>query len=714
MTNEKMSHGISRRFWILFLVLSLVPMLSCGRYRARHERKRNEYFAEILKRVDRHWIGDDRFFEDNLLANPYPQVRQWCALALARIGSARALPLLYRASLTGDASVRAASAFAIGAIEDHDLLGMQYSKPDPETSRQLVRLLNDSSISVQMRAVEALGKMGSHPETVEIVRRLERFSCDGSPAGRSFIGYAITALARLRDPTAFPVLERLANSSDPEVRWRALDALARLEDEKASRLFIRNLDSSHPQVLAYAARGISNLDSGAANYLLRLLPPRDNRTGKPIPVSVRASAIQALGKLKNRVAIPSIKAAINADPLDEASPDQQNFAVLAAVALGEIGSAEAEPVLLPLLHSVQPAANSAVIALAKILKGNPGRFFTLVDRNRFSAPAALPAWIQSMAELGSPDAVEELNRLLVRALENPIGSQSKLLPDILKALAKANPQGLQEILGAFLRSRNAAVLSTAVAAYQPNANAKEPWIPIVEAFNGCCPGGDTEARPEILLHLAPWIGEAKVQQVLWNGLEDPDRNVRLAALALLRKSGTSVALEDPGPSTASLSDAVCLTLAASRKNSTIAIMKTTRGTLEIELFREEAPLTVADFKLMAQKGDFNGFVFEQVIPFQRIGAKDVELRTEFGRAANGEINLRPFERGSLGITPAAGKFQTGRFFIALAPQPYFDGVNTCFGRIISGIQVADRIVPGDRILGIDIKETISFLDHVQY
>ena len=152
------------RLWIPMLILSVLPALSCGRSRARHDLQRSEYFTEILKLEDRGWLGEDRFFEQNLLANPDPEVRRWCALALGRIGSRRALPMLYTAARSGDASVRAASAFAIGEIEDREVLAAQYLFPAQQTLSELSMLLDDPSRSVQMRSVEALGKCGSSPE----------------------------------------------------------------------------------------------------------------------------------------------------------------------------------------------------------------------------------------------------------------------------------------------------------------------------------------------------------------------------------------------------------------------------------------------------------------------------------------------------------------------------------------------------------------------
>ena len=78
-----------------------------------------------------------------------------------------------------------------------------------------------------------------------------------------------------------------------------------------------------------------------------------------------------------------------------------------------------------------------------------------------------------------------------------------------------------------------------------------------------------------------------------------------------------------------------------------------------------------------------------------------------GRNIGSEINMHPFERGSLGMVLKAQDSQANNFFIALNPQPGLDGRETCFGRVISGIQAADKIVPGDYIKKVHIKESIG-------
>ena len=699
------------RIWIPLLILSVLPAFSCGRSRVRHDLQRSEYFTEILKRENRGWLGEDRFFEQNLLENPDPEVRRWCALALGRIGSRRALPMLYRAARSGDASVRAASAFAIGEIEDREVLAAQYMSAEQQTLERLSILLDDPSRSVQMRAVEALGKCGSNPEARKIVRRLELFSGSGSLVDRAYADFAITALVRLKDSSALPVLERLADAAAPEIRWRALDALRLLRDEKAGPIFVRNLASASPEVSASAARGLAIVKSDSAQYLVGLLPPRDSSTGRHIPLSVRFSAIEAIGELKYPAAIPAIKAALEGEPIDERHPDRQNFAILAAQTLGEIGSAEAEPVLVPMLHSVQPVANSAVIALAGILKQNPERFFGLVEKSRFRTPAAVSSWIRAMAELGGAQAAAELERMMFGFTESPSGYDPELISAALTAIAKVNPPEFRSILSPFLVSRDPVLLRAALSVYRPDASEKEPWAPMTQAFMNLASGNETDTKLDILQRLTPWIGEAQVQQVLRTGLKDSGQSVRVASLALLRKLGIADVMEDPVPSAPSATDLFCRTLATSRKDRTVATVKTTRGTFQIELFREDAPFTVADFVLAAESGRYAGLSFDRAIPSLQIAAQSDRRRS--GRATKGEVNMRPFERGSVGLTLAEGS-RRSRFFIALAPQPYLDGIDTCFGRVISGMQVADRIVPGDRVLHIAIKESINSLDYIRY
>ncbi len=117
---------------------------------------------------------------------------------------------------------------------------------------------------------------------------------------------------------------------------------------------------------------------------------------------------------------------------------------------------------------------------------------------------------------------------------------------------------------------------------------------------------------------------------------------------------------------------------------------------------------------MAKRGVYNDTEFTKTAPFEVIEGGNPMEWPGLRRTIRSEVNMRPFERGSVGMALAGGGSDAGKFFIALAPQPYLDGINTCFGHVVSGIQVADRLAPGDRIRRVTIKETVHFHDYQRY
>ncbi len=713
------------------LMLALTIMLcvafcSCGRRPLQGEQiERNSLFAEILYRQDHRILGDDDFFPRHLRDSSQPQVQEWCALALGRIGNPKALPWLYEALHAPYAAVRAASAFAIGESEDRDLLRNEGRIADLSAAGELRDSLDDSALSVSMRAIEALGKIGQEADAAEIARRLDRLSYDGSPSQRTCLGLAITALMRLRSLAARPALERLAGLDDPEIQWRAANALYRMRAKDSRPVFERLLQSHDPDVRAHAARALGICaDPGLAAVLEPLLHPE--REGRKTPLAVRVSALQALVALKNPRSAPAIEKAILAAPVGESSPDQidqLNFAVLAVAALGNIGSEKNAATLQHFVHMNGPVADNAIIALAKVLRQDPDRFFNLVAGAQFDAPAGVRAWATALGELGGLRAQSELKSMLARAAEDqaapPICSA---IPVVLQALARAQSPDLQGVLPTYLTSRDGVIVRAALAAYQPAASAPTPWKPIVQAYMGPDFGMDPETKVAILNRLEPWIQLGEIQTFLRSALRDPERNARIAAGRLLRKAGIQDVPNDPGPCDAGAPRLLCSLLAGARQDRTTATLETTRGTIEIELYPEDAPLTVANFVTLAKRGSFDGHAFSgffdghtfmRVVPYFVIQGGDPRDDQEGGPgySIRCEINMRPYERGSVGMALSGKDTGGSQFFITLSPQPHLDGGYTCFGRVVSGMTAAEHMIAGDRIIKVLIKEEVSLLDY---
>ena len=191
---------------------------------------------------------------------------------------------------------------------------------------------------------------------------------------------------------------------------------------------------------------------------------------------------------------------------------------------------------------------------------------------------------------------------------------------------------------------------------------------------------------------------------------DPSRAVRARAAAGLREFGAA-SVPDPGPeaidrpaldyraATAPLYPLPGVPLYTPR-----AFLQTRHGVVEIHLDVVEAPLTSASFVRLARRGFYDGLTFHHVEPGFIVQGGDPrgDGYGGPGYALRGEITRRPFGRGSMGLAQAGPDTGGSQFFVALSPQPHLDGRLTRFGSVVSGIEVLDRIRPGDRIERIEI------------
>jgi peptidyl-prolyl cis-trans isomerase B (cyclophilin B) len=127
---------------------------------------------------------------------------------------------------------------------------------------------------------------------------------------------------------------------------------------------------------------------------------------------------------------------------------------------------------------------------------------------------------------------------------------------------------------------------------------------------------------------------------------------------------------------------------------TTATLKTTHGAIALELFDEEAPKTVDNFTRLAKDGFYEGVGFHRVIPDFMIQGGDP---TGTGSGGPGytfedEINPNRVERGALAMANAGPNTNGSQFFIVVADAcPWLDGKHTVFGRVTSGMDVADTI-----------------------
>jgi cyclophilin family peptidyl-prolyl cis-trans isomerase len=125
-----------------------------------------------------------------------------------------------------------------------------------------------------------------------------------------------------------------------------------------------------------------------------------------------------------------------------------------------------------------------------------------------------------------------------------------------------------------------------------------------------------------------------------------------------------------------------------------AVMKTTEGDITFELFDEDAPKTVSNFKELAGKGYYDGLIFHRVIPDFMIqgGCPEGTGTGGPGYTFEDEINEHKVVRGALAMANAGPNTNGSQFFIVtIDAAPWLDGKHTVFGRVTAGMDAVDAI-----------------------
>jgi len=145
---------------------------------------------------------------------------------------------------------------------------------------------------------------------------------------------------------------------------------------------------------------------------------------------------------------------------------------------------------------------------------------------------------------------------------------------------------------------------------------------------------------------------------------------------------------------------ILFSAAASAKE--IAIIETNLGKIEVEFFEDKAPGHVKNFKDLAKKGFYDGVTFHRVIPGFMIQGGDPNTknndRSNHGMGGPGysikaEFNDTLHKRGVLSMARSQDPNSGGsQFFIVVEDSNFLDGKYTAFGKVLSGMSVADTIV----------------------
>lgn len=146
-----------------------------------------------------------------------------------------------------------------------------------------------------------------------------------------------------------------------------------------------------------------------------------------------------------------------------------------------------------------------------------------------------------------------------------------------------------------------------------------------------------------------------------------------------------------------------------------AIIKTNKGTMKVSLYTEDAPNTVANFAKLAKEGYYNGLKWHRVIPnFVIQGGCPNTREGEKGMPGTGGPGYKidceltggnqHHDRGVLSMAHAGRNTGGSQFFVCHSRDntAHLDGVHTCFGKVIEGVDVVNDIRQNDTIDSIEI------------
>jgi cyclophilin family peptidyl-prolyl cis-trans isomerase len=123
-------------------------------------------------------------------------------------------------------------------------------------------------------------------------------------------------------------------------------------------------------------------------------------------------------------------------------------------------------------------------------------------------------------------------------------------------------------------------------------------------------------------------------------------------------------------------------------------MVTNHGDIRLELFDDDAPKTVENFRTLARDGFYDGLIFHRVIPDFMIqgGCPQGTGTGGPGYTFEDEINEHKVVRGALAMANAGPDTNGSQFFIVTTEAaPWLDGKHTVFGRVADGMDVVDTI-----------------------
>ena len=546
----------------------------------------------------------------------------------------------------------------------------------PELGNMLLPLFKSTNVRVRREAANALGQMQARVNYAELLQNEK----NGVVRGELF-----TTIGRLLPPIAGAeqMLVGALDELSPEARTgaiRGLESLFRLNRtivpapatlEKLRAAFRTNTGDILRQLILLTLTAKNGGDS--ATYALAL---------KDSSAQVRRLAVtgskQWVGDVAPMVRYEALRVANNCPRAEEATGDANEGVALAAIDM--IGNKKCPTATIEKLVTTGNTWRIQAHSLVALAKASPE--IARVNLNTFANHQVWQARVYAATAAKTLGDSATLAKL-ARDLEPNVAVEAMTTPeDAVRGLSSSH-SGLVRASAVKLKG------SPALPAAVPQ---------IVAALDRLSKNGYATTRdPRIaLLDRLAEAADSATAARLRPYLSDVDPAVaKLAAAIISQKTKTTVSpvtttlLSVPLPPAATIN---------ALKGATAKITMKGLGVITLELMTEEAPVTVATFVDLAERGKIDGLTFHRIVPNFVIqggspGADEYDGITQ--QFEKDEVGLPSHLRGTVGISTRGHDTGDGQIFVNLIDNFRLDHQYTVFARIISGLDVVDRVQEGD-------------------
>ncbi len=651
------------------LVLLLFTVAAYYIYDQLRTRSTEEKLAEIIH------LEDSRASVDNFtiyLEDVTIKVRARTALAIGRIGAKDAGKTLFSLITTDVDDVAAQAAFAIGLTDESSY------------AEKLLDIAFDAPSRVGAMAVASAGRLADSSHS-SVHTFLTSFFDHPSPEVRK---EAVMALFRSNGKNeSAALMQFLQEEKDDDVRIAGLFALARMRVAEAYDYYVSFLADADPYVRSLAVRGVGLSDKkDAILYLSIALNDSDN--------NVVAQAISSLASKKTEKAQDKLLKKL------EQERDEKLITHLIDALLRQENGNGVEIVQNILKYN--SSANITISGLQYLATFENDKSVMLIDslmrheNYRIRAAAA-----NAFGTIKSQKVKPRLSKLFNdENISVRVAAFSQLI-----LLDSAN---IKFYIDQALADSN--YMLPTVAIDEIGSRKLKAYLPKLRELSMLPLRLEVDVRRTLVSCAEIFLEENKSDsnalRILINAVLDREFVVRkdgIAAYKSLFGEDRSAMLKNPNTriSTSEIHRAI-----KKYKTNPYAKIVTNKGEIEMELFFDVAPLTVLNFIDLADDYFYEGLSFHRVIPNFVAQGGDPEGTGWGGSdyAIRCEYSNENYIRGTVGIATSGKDTGGSQFFITHSPQAHLDGRYTIFGQVISGMDVVNQIVVGDKILEIRIDE----------